>query len=473
MKKLNIKNNIAFVLIFSVIVKGIGAVIEIIIQWLITQDIGVSGYGNYTFYINCGDIAFWCLFSGIVKCNTFYLSDKSLSISIFKKKYVFYFMSPIVLIATILITAFKMPLLYAVMAIVILQFAVNNDSSTFMARGLYNIALTGEYVIGRIVLLVGYSIMRFSTAITLPKLLIVYNLQYITVILFFLVFKKKKTKSRNLSEISVPIRKVFNYQMADVVSGLIGQAPIILQYVFVGSFETGFTGIVALVKRLVNFIIGPTAKVFLPEFSRLYKKGDYKKLRYNYQMIMRIQMLFINVLGVLLIGNTHLVLKIFSPELFQFENLFRIVAVVFLISSTLGPSTGLMQMTGNEKKDNIIRWASVVVMILTWIIMRDNSMFALVGMTVQVGLEGIAKYTYISIWFKKMPISVGRYLLMYVPMTISCLFGFYISRYSALLSVVISILTVLILSFIIELTDKNMRDKLYDTFHKIKKRNCN
>lgn len=133
--KPKLKNSVGLVLVFSILVKGIGAVIEIIIQWLITQKIGISGYGDYTFYINCADISFWCLFSGIVKCNTFYLSDRNQSISLFKRKYFLYFMLPIILIALIAVTFFKRPVLYAVIVIVVLQFAINDRSSTYMARG--------------------------------------------------------------------------------------------------------------------------------------------------------------------------------------------------------------------------------------------------------------------------------------------------------------------------------------------------
>lgn len=457
--KLKLKNSIGLVLVFSIIIKGAGAVIEIIIQWLITQKIGISGYGNYTFYINCADVFFWCLFSGIVKCNTFYLSDRNQSISLFKRKYFLYFMLPIVLIALIAVTACKQPVLYAVIAIVVLQFAVSDRSSTYMARGEYGIALSGEYVLGRAFLLVGCLVLNAAGSITIPRLLILYGMQYALVICFYFYFHKK-IRCENAAEVSVPIRKLVNYQQSDVVCGLIGQAPVILQYVFVGAFETGFTGIVTLVKRLVNFISGPTAKVFLPEFSKLYKSGDFDGLRKNYQMIMRVQMMFINVLGVVLIGNTKWILSIFSPELLQYCTLFRIVSVVFLFSATLGPSTGLMQMTGNENKDNSIRWVSVLVMVTLWIVLRKNPMFALIGMTVQVGLESVLKFGYICCWFKKSPIHPIRYLVMWIPVAVSSLTAYALSEKSIILSLLLSVFIVMILSLAIELTDRNMRDKL-------------
>lgn len=458
--KPKLKNSIGLVLVFSILVKGIGAVIEIIIQWLITQKIGISGYGDYTFYINCADISFWCLFSGIVKCNTFYLSDRNQSISLFKRKYFLYFMLPIILIALIAVTFFKQPVLYAVIVIVVLQFAVNDRSSTYMARGEYGIALSGEYVLGRAFLLVGYIVLNAVSSITIPRLLILYGMQYALAIYFFFCFQKK-IRCENAAEVSVPIRKLVNYQQSDVVCGLIGQAPVILQYVFVGAFETGFMGIVTLVKRLVNFISGPTAKVFLPEFSKLYKNGDIDGLKHNYQLIMRIQMMFINILGVVLIGNTRWILSIFSPELLQYCTLFRIISVVFLFAATLGPSTGLMQMTGNESKDNSIRWISVFVMVLLWIMLRKNPMFALIGMTVQVGLESVLKFGYVCCWFKKSPIHPIRYLVMWIPVAMSSLIAHAISEKSMILSLLLSVFIVLIISFAVEVSDKNMRKKLF------------
>ena len=74
-------------LILSIILKGIGAVLEILLQIFITRKIGVSGYGSYSTWINMADLIFWIFFSGIVKCNTFYLSGGNIAISSFKKKY--------------------------------------------------------------------------------------------------------------------------------------------------------------------------------------------------------------------------------------------------------------------------------------------------------------------------------------------------------------------------------------------------
>lgn len=454
------KNRIGIVLLFSILIKGIGAVAEVVIQWLITQKLGMSGYGEYAFFINCADIIFWCLFSGIIKCNTFYLSDKSKSITEFKKRYCIFFMFPVLILGFCGCYFLGDVNYYFVIFILVTQFQVNDGSSTYMARGAYHIALVGEYVVGRIVLLLGIMIADYFHYISIQSLLFLYVVQYVIIIVYFFLFQSKNRGE--YTETPVSIKKYMNYQQSDVIVGLIGQAPVILQYVFVGAFETGFTGIVAVVKKLVNFISGPTAKVFLPEFSKLYKKKEYEMLRYNYQLIMRIQMLFINVLGILLLGNTKMILSVFSPELLQYIGLFRIVSMVFLFAATLGPTTGLMQMTGNEAMDNKIRWGSVCIMVFIWILLRENTMFALIGMTVQVALEGILKYIYVCIWFKKMPISPIRYLSMWLPLVISWVLVNVVNPASTVLKLLLSCVCVLIFSCAVELTDKQMRRRVWN-----------
>ena len=48
--------NLIFLL--SVILKGLGAVLEILLQILITDKLTVSGYGTYSAWINSADLIF-------------------------------------------------------------------------------------------------------------------------------------------------------------------------------------------------------------------------------------------------------------------------------------------------------------------------------------------------------------------------------------------------------------------------------
>ena len=85
------------IFLLSVILKGIGAVLEVLLQILITRSIGVDGFGTYSTWINTADIIFWVLFSALTKCNTFYLSVPNTSISNFKKKYYGRYVLPILI----------------------------------------------------------------------------------------------------------------------------------------------------------------------------------------------------------------------------------------------------------------------------------------------------------------------------------------------------------------------------------------
>lgn len=150
-----------------------------------------------------------------------------------------------------------------------------------------------------------------------------------------------------------------SYQRADLIQALISQMPILLQYFFTGAFEAGIVSVVLMVKKLVNFISGPTAKVFLPEFSRMYHAGDKAGIKQCYASIMRIQMLFAGSMAVVLVGYPQVLLSILAEELLPYTKQFVGCALVFILIATLGPCSGVLQMTGNEKKDNLYREAAL------------------------------------------------------------------------------------------------------------------
>lgn len=69
----------SIVFLLSVILKGLGAVLEVLLQVMITRMLGLAGYGTYSTWVSAADLVYWVLFSGITKCNTFYLSNKEQS----------------------------------------------------------------------------------------------------------------------------------------------------------------------------------------------------------------------------------------------------------------------------------------------------------------------------------------------------------------------------------------------------------
>lgn len=408
--------NLFFAMILSIGIKGISAIVEIAIQMLITNGVGVSEYGEYTFFVSLIEGAYFVLFSGSVKLNTFYLSTSSASLSRFKRKYTLYFVTPIIAMVIVAFAIMKNP--YGVLSGIILYiyYFAFDTSSVFFSRGKQLPALLGEYLFGRIVLLIGMLAVIQLNKATGIILLALYGLQFVTMLLWFAPYKQ--TLNSGSEEISVPLKKLVEYQMSDVANSLISYSPTILQYVIGGAFTAGFTGIISIVKRFINFISGPTAKIFLPEFSRLYKNGQKEKLEQSYLMIVHIQMIFIGTIGCVLIGFPHLILKMFSPDLIQYSSVFTGAACSLLLVAGIGPVTGMLQMTGSERVCNRNQWVSIGGMVLVWILLRKEPLFAVYGLCVQAVIEGGMKYYAVCKWFGRNIVPIKNYILLWLPVLI-------------------------------------------------------
>lgn len=402
------------IFLISVILKGIGAVLEVLLQILITRSIGVDGFGTYSAWINAADIIFWVLFSALTKCNTFYLSVPNTSISEFKKKYYSRYVLP-VLIGLGLVMVFTGKTSYCiVLLITLLELSVLDQSSTLLAQNKQMVSLTGEYIFGRVVLVVGLLGLQAAGHLTQISLMGLYVIQYIGIIVVFaLISPLRKQTPADISD-SVSLKKWRTYQRADLIQAMIGQMPVLLQFFFSGAFEAGVVSVVLTVKKLINFISGPSAKVFLPEFSRLYQSGRQNEIRSCFASIMRIQMLFAGPLAVVLLGYPHVILRILAEELVPYTSLFVMCSMVFLIVATFGPCSGVLQMTGNEKKDNMFREIALAVMFVVMWLFRKDSLFVLYGLCIQAFLEGAGKFYYVCRWMKKAPVKLTTYLSWWI-----------------------------------------------------------
>lgn len=404
-----------FVFVLSVMLKGIGALLEILLQIIITRKLGVSGYGNYSTWINAADLAFWVFFSGLVKCNTFYLSGRNVSIQSFKKRYYSRYVLPVFAFFSLVVFVFRGQLmLYFALVIMILELFVYDQSSTLLTRGWAKKSLIGEYVLGRLILLAGVYVLDHIGQIKLEMLLVLYVFQYILVVLFFAVRNGKKSDIYEDVSEEVSLKKWGAYQWADLMYSVINQMPVVLQYFFAGAFEAGVVSIVLLVKKLIHFISGPTAKIFLPEFSKMYRNSEYEKMRDYYAAIMRLQMLFVGPLAVVLLAFPRVILKILAEELIDYAGLFRVCALVFLLAATLGPCGGILQMTGHEKMDNRCREYSLIVMIAAMVLCSHDRLFVLYGLCAQAAFEAVGKYIVVCKWMKKPPVRIGTYMKWWV-----------------------------------------------------------
>lgn len=404
--------NLIFLL--SVILKGLGAVLEILLQILITDKLEVSGYGTYSAWINSADLIFWVCFSGLVKCNTFYLSGGRTTIRGFKRNYFLRYVLPLLGAAGLLIVLGGKGMFAVVPLITMLELLVMDRSSTLITRGQSVTSLVGEYVLGRLTLVLGVVVLGLLNALNHTALLVLYVAQYLLVLGFFLLRQSKQKDYQDISR-DVDLKKWGAYQRSDLMHSMIEQMPVVMQYFFSGAFEAGVVSVVLLVKKLINFISGPTAKIFLPEFSRLYHAGENEKIRSVYGSIMRIQMLVVGPLAVVLVGFPRVILGILAEELIVYDRLFMACAVIFLLVATLGPCGGILQMTGNEKIDNRIRAVALAVMAVVMALTWTDPWFVLYGLCTQIALEAVAKYIYICRWMKRAPVGFGTYIKWWLP----------------------------------------------------------
>ena len=398
------------IFLFSVALKGLGAVLEILLQILITARLQVEGYGTYSAWINSADLLFWVCFSGLVKCNTYYLSGGETTIRSFKMKYFLRYALPVLGGAVVLGLCFGADaMLTFVPVITLLELLVMDRSSTLITRGQSITSLVGEYVLGRLLLVIGVVVLGLMNALSHTALLVLYVLQYGCVIGFFQV---RQGRGRTYTDISgdVSLKKWSAYQRSDLMHAMIEQMPVVMQFFFSGAFEAGVVSVVLLVKKLINFISGPTAKIFLPEFSRLYHAGENDKIRSVYGSIMRIQMLVVGPLAVVLLAFPRVILGILAEELVAYDWLFMGCSVIFLLVATLGPCGGILQMTGNEKTDNRIRFWALIGMGAVMLLTRSDAYFVLYGLCFQVAAEAAAKYVYICRWMKKAPTGLLTYV---------------------------------------------------------------
>ena len=399
------------VFLLSVVLKGVGALLEVLLQVLITREMGVSGYGTYAAWINAADLVFWVFFSGLVKCNTFYLSGQNTTnIHAFKNRYYLRYVLPLLAAASAcLVLGNKYPMM-VVLLITGMELLVLDRSSTLLARGQMVTSLVGEYVLGRATLVAGVIMLTAVGGLQMKTLLMLYLAQYVLILGFFLLRGRKPLCTYTDISEQVSLKKWRAYQQADLMHAMIEQMPVVAQYFFVGAFETGVVSIVLLVKKLINFISGPTAKVFLPEFSRLYHAGDRQKIYSCYAAIMRIQMLIVGPMAVVLLGYPRVVLGILAGELVDYAWLFMICAVVFLLSSSLGPCGGILQMTGNEKTDNRCRMAALATMVVTMVVTSRDPYFVLYGLCAETLLEAGGKYAFVCKWMERPPVGLRTYL---------------------------------------------------------------
>lgn len=343
-------------------------------------------------------------------------------------------------------------------------FLAYDKSSVFFSRGEQVLGLIGEYIIGRSVMLIGLMILSRIDGLILLDL---YTAQFFVMFIWFVFFSQKL--ELGTEEIKVSERKIWEYQKSDIVGAIVNYLPTILQFVFGGAFLAGLAGIISLIKRFINFISGPMAKVFLPEFSRLYIVKDINKLQKTYVMIIRIQMMFIGIIGTALVGFPHLILRLFNEELQPYAGIFTFASLCFLFIASIGPTVGFLQMTENEKICNMNRWISIVAMFAVWVVFRKSPMFIIYGLCAQVVVEGILQYNTICKWFHASIVSVENYMCMWLPILLGRLCVEIFELQYSFLALLVFVIVIGLWNFVCALHDPLVKEAVREGLKKLKR----
>lgn len=454
-------------MLLSILIKGVAAVVELTTQLFISNYMGVRNFGMYTFFVSIIECSYFMLLSGSIKINTFYLSTAKVTIKEFKRKYMLYYVFPIIFVALIISLALKQ-FYFAISFVVVFIYYISFDkSSIFFAKGKQLQALLGEYLVGRVMLLVCVVVCFKLGYLSTFILLCLIGIQYLSVYIWFILFELKLNKGTK--KIKVSIHKLLEYQESDIASSLISYTPTFIQYLSGGAFATGFIGVISVVRKLINFISGPTAKVFLPEFSKLYKENKIDSLQKTYLMIVKVQMIFIGSVGVAVVGFPKLLLSIFNSKLVPYTSLFLLTGICLLFIASLGPVVGIMQMTGNERKGNINQWISILIMCLSWVVLYNNRYFVVYGLCIQAIAEGLLEYITICMWMKRFVVSPVQFFKLWFPIILISVFIRILHLSNSLVSLIISVVVVGCINIIIALNDTMVQNSFSNFLRKLKK----
>jgi hypothetical protein len=169
-------------------------------------------------------------------------------------------------------------------------------------------------------------------------------------------------------------------------------------------------------------------------------------------------MVFTGTAGAMLIGFPELVLKMFSKELMPYSGTFTLVAACILVIASLGPVAGLLQMTGNEKRCNLNQWISIGIMMIVWVVLRKNPLFAVYGLAVQAFSEGALQYYSVCKWFKKIIVPPVSLMLMWAPIVLTRVAAEVFDLKDSLISLIVAMIAVLLYNTVMAYRDPMVKE---------------
>lgn len=397
-------------------VKGLGAIIEMANQVLITRFGGVALFGEYNYYVSAAEIICWVFFSGIVKINALHVANGE-DVSHFRRGYLLYFAVPVTLVLSMLSAWFSPLLMLSTVAA--LLYACQMDLSSYcLAMKYYKLSLCGEYLVSRLVILIGVLILIKSAGLSTVTLIFVYTLGYVASIIFFLITRhtvsgvNQVTKGISNKKL---IRQYLTFQMTDVANGLINQSPVIIQYAFSGAYQAGVLSVVLVAKKVISFVAGPTAKVYLPEFAKRYHEGDMAGLRKTYREIVLLQLCFVMPICVVMLGASKGLLTVYNSELADYDGYLRFASIIFLVMVIFGPQGNLLSMAGQERVEAVTKWVSLAAMVIVMAVTYGDSLFVMYGIAAQTIVDAFAKLFFIIRLLHGFPLGITDWAKLLLP----------------------------------------------------------
>ena len=282
----------------------------------------------------------------------------------------------------------------------------------------YRVSLLGEYLVSRLVIVAGALVLAWANRLTPMGVTVLYALGYVGSVAFFLIVRSR-VRQGNL-ELSAAQRKMLprqtlTFQMTDVANGLVNQAPTIVQYLFAGAFQAGVLSVVLVTRKVISFVAGPTAKVYLPEFARLYGEGNSAGLKRVYSDIVILQMCFVLPICLVMVGASSEILSIYNPALAEYGSYMQFASLIFFVMVLFGPQGNFLSMTGKEHVEAWMKWASLAAMVAAMALTFGDPLFVMYGIAAQVLVDSFGKLYFVVRAVGGFPIGIRDALKLGIP----------------------------------------------------------
>ena len=418
----------------SILIKGLSSVLDLSSRAIITKYGSVEEFGSFTLYISIIEMLFFVFYSGMTKFNIYY-GAQNVNLIPFKKKYYLYYAVPLVmLLFGVCYYLFGMIGLM-LGALTTLYITYMDISSWLLANKLYFASQFGEYFLGRVFFFAILLLLVVENCqINVIYLLSIQIIQYIVVFAFLglVCYKVLPTIKKTLIEAEVGLTKLIDYQQSDFFHGIISYIPIIIQYAALGAYDTGVLAVYMTFNRVITFLSGPTAKVFLPRFSEYFNMGNIKSIINDYNIIIKLQFSYLLIISVFCIFNLDFLLSYFG-DFKRHISLLRSLCLISILFTSLGPLNGFLQMISCEKEEKRIKLSSLLTFIMVILLFHKNSEFIFWGIIGQLFVEmSLLLFTTIRT-IHRLPFDIAIYIWFIVELFLllieSIVFEKYIDSY--------------------------------------------